>query len=47
MDERGRKNSWWGKQWIIAQEKEKIEGSKNSDKKIVIIKLQILNEKEE
>jgi hypothetical protein len=47
MDEKGQNKTLKGKQWIIAQEKEKIEGSKNSDKKIVIIKLQILNEKEE
>jgi hypothetical protein len=39
----GRKNSW-GKQWILAQEKESVE-SKNRDKQIVVIKLKILSKK--
>jgi hypothetical protein len=34
------------RQWIVAQEKES-EGSKNIDKKIVVIKLKILNKKGE
>jgi hypothetical protein len=34
-----------GKQWIVAQKRRESTGSKNRDKKIVIVKLKILNEK--
>jgi hypothetical protein len=39
----GRKSSWEGEQWIIAQKES--EGGKNRDKKIVMVDLIILEEK--
>jgi hypothetical protein len=36
---RGRKSSWEGEQWIVAQKKGESKGGKNRDKKIVIVKL--------
>jgi hypothetical protein len=42
---RGRKSSWEGEQWIIAQEKGGSEGSKRRGKKIVMVKLIIQKKK--
>jgi hypothetical protein len=44
MEEKGQKNSWEG-QWIVYKKRRESEVSKNKDKKIVIIKLKILNKK--
>jgi hypothetical protein len=34
VDEKGRKNSWEGEQWIVAQENGESEGGKNRNKKV-------------
>jgi hypothetical protein len=42
---RGRKSSWEGEQWNVAQEKGRSEGVKNRHKKIVMVKIMIQKNK--